>query len=299
MMLNRISVQKSTSKLFLTQKTSLSVLGFLNQNRTFMKYFKSKNKEEEVTKPAKKKTEQTDFDALKLQQKNKEISKIFYSLGIVRDIYVFPDFKITDCIIHPIYVLKAIMYKFNDVSQSFLHVFNFKKAKPDQLQFNFFRESAIKVFYQVHHNFATNELSKVIPYVNNNVALALKKRRQNLDKQGYQLEWKVLEFKTTPSARNVTSIPLYAYNCHFISVGYKFDTIQQLTVKDKTGKVISDTTQRVVDNFIFLINTDTGSTVLQGKIPAKKMTDKPMTKTELGSHSNPQELFKKYADIFA
>ncbi len=57
-------------------------------------------------------------------------------------------------------------------------------------------------------------------HVNNNVALALKKRRQNLDKkQGYQLEWKVLDLKAaTPSARNVTSIPLYAsYSCHFIS----------------------------------------------------------------------------------
>ncbi|KAL6931493.1 uncharacterized protein HGUI_02228 [Hanseniaspora guilliermondii] len=300
MLLNRLTNQKGNLSFLLTKNKNWNTLGCFNPTRNLFGSSKSKKEEVKSNKSEKKNLDVTEnFQNLPYEQRIKVVNKLFKSIGIARDIYIFPDFKLTDYFLHPIAFLKAIMYKAMDISQSFVYVYSFRKAMPGQLRFNLMRQAAIKIFYQVHHSFAENELSKLYPYVNTNVALALKKRRDILNKKGYNLSWKVLEFKTTPTARNATAIPLPTYKSHFISIGYKFDTVQELIVKDDFGKVISSKTQRIVDNFVFLFDTETGGCVLQGKIPAKKINEKPLTKAQLGSHANPQDLFKKYADIFA
>ena len=300
MLLNRLPTQRGTVSSLLTKNKNWSPLRCFYPTRTLFNSSKSKKEDEKTKKAANKSSELAEnFQNLSYENKMKLVNKLFKSIGIARDLYIFPDFKFSDYILHPISVLRAIMYKTIDISQSFVHVYSFRKAKPDQLRFDLMRQAAIKVFYQVHHSFATNELSKLYPYVNTNVALALKKRRDILNKKGYNLTWKVLEFKTTPTARSATNIPLPTYNSNFISIGYKFDTVQELIVKDNFGKVISSNTQRVVDNFVFLFDTETGSCVLQGKVPPKGMNERPLTKAQLGSHADPQVLFKKYADIFA
>lgn len=303
MLLNSLSLHRGASHLLLSNSVKVSAIGSVSQSRTFLNNFrKNKNKKnnKKDDEHQKKEDEMTrQFNTLDAEDKAKTVQKLFKTMGISKQIYIFPDFKFIDYIRHPILVFNAILYKAKDLAQSSLDVFQFRRAKPEHINFSKYREAAIKVFYRVHNGFASNEMSKVYPYVNSNVALVLKKRRANLDQKGYRLDWKVVKFNTIPSARNFQAIPIKFYNSYFISIGYKFDTIQELTVKDMDGKVVSKTTSRVVDNFVFLFNVETGAVVMQGKVPSFKIDEKPLTKTEFGSHSNPQELFKKYADIFA
>lgn len=145
-------------------------------NQNSFQLLQIKKEDEKTKKDANKSSELAEnFQNLSYENKMKLVNKLFKSIGIARDLYIFPDFKFSDYILHPISVLRAIMYKTIDISQSFVHVYSFRKAKPDQLRFDLMRQAAIKVFYQVHHSFATNELSKLYPYVNTNVALALKR----------------------------------------------------------------------------------------------------------------------------
>lgn len=235
-------------------------------------------------------------DTAKIDQQYLQMKKTY---GVITRTFIKPELSLLTFIKHPILSFQAIKDRLMTIGMDTLQVALFKRSATTKLQFENYRQLAMKTYVKVNSAFAKDELNQAHPYCSTWVSLALSKRRQKINEKDLQLDWKLIKFNKIPAIYSFKIIQVPEKPMELISVIYKFDTLQNLTIKNKkTGELINDKQQRVVDYYSFLIDTFNGEIYLQGKLPVNKLGERREKITTLSQHEIKSNCIK-YSDIYA
>ncbi|XBW36417.1 hypothetical protein QEN19_001996 [Hanseniaspora menglaensis] len=219
--------------------------------------------------------------------------------GVITRTYIKPELTLKTLFTSPILSLKAIKDRLMTIGMDTLQVALFKRSATTKLQFEKYRQMAMKTYVKVNTAFSKDELNQAHPYCSTWVSLALTKRREKINEKNLQLDWKLVKFNKIPAIYSFKIIQVPEKPMELISVVYKFDTLQNLTIKNKkTGELVNDKQQRVVDYYSFLIDTFNGEIYLQGKLPVNKLTERREKITNLSQQDIKANCIR-YSDIYA
>lgn len=287
---NPIAVSNNSKRFFITK--------YKENKKQQKKEAAEKNAREEkqIEDKALKSFKDENNDTIKIDQQYLQMKKTY---GVITRTYIKPKVGLLTFIKHPLLSLQAIKDRLMTIGMDTLQVALFKRSATTKLQFEQYRQLAMKTYVKVNSAFAKDLLNQAHPYCSTWVSLALTKRRENINKKNLSLDWKLVKFNTIPSIYSFKIIQVPEKPMELISVIYKFDTMQHLTINNKdSGKIINDKEQRVIDYYSFLIDTFNGEVYLQGKLPVNKLEERREKITTLSQQTIKANCIK-YADIYA
>lgn len=197
--------------------------------------------------------------------------KIF---GVSSEVYIPPMWKrMPNAFLHPLSFTQAVVRRVYSWGFNTVQVALFKWQSEMKIDFELYRQLAIKNYVKVNKNFAEKNVAALKNDVTIWVEEALKMREADLP-ESKSFNWEIVKFNEMPKLMKFMSLAIPNQPLELIQVIYRFNTEQALTVTDKkTGKQVVSKRQ-VVDYYSYLIDTYEGTATLMGSVFENTASDK-------------------------